>query len=125
MKFKKALDESRILVTGKTLAGKKLLMRGIEVIVLDEGQPPDVHGIPKDLDAYGRGGFAKGRLWLDGGASGSASGHPNYVENGFYWGADYNKKILYIRGRAGTSANILEANLEMIINNLFSKLPKN
>ena len=125
MKFEKALDERKIPVTGKTLAGKKLLMRGITIIYLEEGLPPDVHGIPKDLEAYGRGGFAKGQLWLDGGAAGSASGHPNYIENGFYWGADYDKKVLYIRGRAGTNTDMLDANLEMIINNLFPKLPKN
>lgn len=125
MKLDKILSELKIPVTGKTLAGKKLMMRGISVIYLDEGLPPDVHGIPSDLEAYGRGGFSKGQLWMDGGSSGSASGHPNYIQDGFYWGADYNKKILYVRGRAGTNADLLNSNLELIINTLFPKLPKN
>lgn len=125
MKFISILNERKIPVTGKTLAGKKLLIRGIQVIYLDEGQPPDVHGIPRDLEAYGRGGFTNGKLWLDGGSMGSSSGHPNFIQNGFYWGADYDKKILYIRGRAGTNEQLLDTNLELIINNLFPKLPKN
>ena len=33
------------------------MYRGIHGVILDENEPPDVHGIPKDLEAYGRGGW--------------------------------------------------------------------
>ena len=94
---------------------KKLLMRGITVVMLDEGLPPDVHGIPPEDDAYGRGGFINGQLWVDGGPQGSANGHPSTIRNGFYWAADQDKRILWIRGRAGTDSSILESNLLAII----------
>ena len=103
---------------------KKLLMRGITVIMIDEGLPPDVHGIPPNDDAYGRGGFINGQLWVDGGPQGSASGHPSSVKAGFYWAADQDKRILWIRGRAGTDADVLEKNLLAIIDAVFPRIPR-
>ena len=97
MKFAKILQEKQISVTNSTSQGKKLLMyRGIRVIYLDEGdKPPDVSGIPKDMDAYGRGEFDKnGKIYVDGGGTGSSQGHPPWTVNGFYWSANYQKHIL-------------------------------
>ena len=126
MKFATILKEKQIPVTGSTAQGKKLLMyRGIKVIFLDEGEPPDMHGIPKNMDAYGRGWFDKtGQISVDGGANGSAQGHPSWAVNGFYYSADQQKHILYIRGRAGTDESALEKNLLKIIDLVFPRLPR-
>lgn len=138
MKFKNIINELRVpIVSSSPLATKLREYRGINLLILDEGEPPDVHGIPKELEAYGRGGFTKdGRLWIDGGPQGSATGHPNFIENGFYWGADYDvswksldgmvrRGIVYIRGRAGTETKVLEKRLNEILEQVFRKLPKN
>jgi len=103
---------------------KKLLIKGITVVMVDEGAPPDVHGIPPNDDAYGRGGFINGQLWVDGGPSGSAQGHKNLTKEGFYWAAEQSKKILWIRGRAGTNSSVLESNLLNIIDAVFPRIPK-
>ena len=134
MKFKQALSEKKINISGATRAGKKFVQyRGIHGIVLDELEPPDVQGIPKKLEAYGRGGFYNnGNIFIDGGPNGSSQGHPNEIENGFYWGADYNAKwgdnkgVFYLRGRAGTTlSKILNANLlAQIMELIFKRLPK-
>jgi hypothetical protein len=104
--------------------------------VLDEREPPDVHGIPKELEAYGRGWKDKrsGRIEVDGGGTGSSQGHPNTAEEGFYWGADYDKVwqfegeqktgVIYVRGRAGTSVQFLESNIVAILELIFKRLPR-
>jgi len=128
MKFEKVLLEKRIPVTGSTIQGKKLMMyRGIKVIMIDEGEPQDVHGIPSNMDAYGRGWFDKnGIISVDGGPSGSMQGHPAWAVNGFYWSADYSRAALWIRGRAGTNEETLSTaqNLLKIIDLVFPRLPK-
>ena len=137
MRLEKLLKELAVPVTGATMVGKKLQQyRGINVILLDEGEPPDVHGIPADLQAYGRGWVDKTSkaLMIDGGPGGSRSGHPSTAENGFYWGADYDKQwnfqgkpltgVIYVRGRAGTPTNFLQQNLAKILDMVFKKLPR-
>ena len=134
MKFVKLLKEKQIPITGATQAGKKFVQyRGIHGIILDENEPPDVHGIPKELEAYGRGGFYKdGSIFIDGGPQGSKQGHPSTIENGFYWGADYdapwgkNKGVFYLRGRAGTDLNsVLNPQLlNQIMELVFKRLPR-
>ncbi|MFW6226008.1 MAG: hypothetical protein ACOC3V_03540 [bacterium] len=134
MKFNSILNEKRINISGATRTGKKYVQyRGIHGIILDESEPPDVHGIPKDLEAYGRGGFyPNGQIFIDGGPQGSHQGHPNNIENGFYWGADYDalwgkhKGVFYLRGRAGTKLeNILDNKLlTQILELIFKRLPK-
>jgi hypothetical protein len=132
--FKKVLNEKKIPISGTTLVGKKFVKyRGINGIVLDENEPPDVHGIPKDLEAYGRGGFYKdGGIFIDGGGTGSAVGHPSEIENGFYWGVDKEaewngkKGLFYLRGRAGTKlTEILDAKLlSKIMELVFKRIPR-
>lgn len=138
MKFDKIIKEYKIQLTSNTTLAKRLRdYRGINFIILGETEPPDVHGIPSELEAYGRGGIMKnGQIWLDGGANGSSNGHPTFIKEGFYWGADYdaiwigsdNKKrkgIIYIRGRAGTNEDLLKERLEEILALIFKKLPRN
>lgn len=132
MKWNKVLQEKKIPIIGRNRAEKKLLQyRGIYGMVLDENEPPDVHGIPKELEAYGRGGiFPNGGIFIDGGPQGSRQGHPNTIKNGFYWGADYEAKwgdkegVFYLRGRAGTDIKVLVARLEEILDLVFKRLPK-
>jgi hypothetical protein len=136
MKFVKVLDEKRVPITGATRTGKKYNMyRGLTYLVLGEAEPPDVHGIPKQMEAYGRGWVQNGRIQIDGGPQGSRQGHPTTAENGFYWAADYDavwtgqdgkkrKGIMYIRGRAGTSEDWLEKNIITILEMVFKRLPK-
>lgn len=137
MKFKSALNEKTIPVASDKLIAKQLRQyRGINYIILDEGKPPDVHGIPKELEAYGRGWRDKktGGLEIDGGAQGSSQGHPPTAEEGFYWGADYDKVwtfqgkqrkgVIYVRGRAGTSAAFLEKTIIQILELIFKRLPR-
>lgn len=136
MELHNLLFELRIPITGKTKAGKKLRMyRGINFLVLDEQEPPDVHGIPKEMEAYGRGWLEDDQIMLDGGPQGSNQGHPKTAKQGFYWAADYDKLwkdvdgnikkgVLYIRGRAGTSKDWLERNVIKIIQLIFERLPR-
>lgn len=137
MQLKRLLKELAVPVAGSTNIGKKLRQyRGINVILLDEGEPPDVHGIPKEMEAYGRGWMDKNSksIQIDGGPSGSRSGHPSTAENGFYWGADYNKQwnfqgkpltgVIYVRGRAGTPTDFLHNNLTTILDLVFKRLPR-
>jgi len=134
MKFEKLLKEKKINITGATRAGKKFVQyRGIHGIVLDENEPPDVHGIPKDLEAYGRGGFYNdGSIFIDGGGSGSSQGHPTTITNGFYWGIDREAPwgdktgVFYLRGRAGTDlVNVLDSNkLNSIMELVFKRIPR-
>jgi len=147
MIFGNILQELRVPITSNSKIATKLRdYRGINLIVLGEKEPPDVHGIPSNLEAYGRGGFFTDQsgaktLWIDGGPSGSSQGHPQkandkqFVE-GFYWGADYDiswkdnsdtqrKGIIYIRGRAGTNEEYLQQNIQLILENIFKKLPMN
>ena len=137
MKLQDALDEKTIPVASEKPIAKKLRQyRGINYIILDEKEPPDVHGIPKELEAYGRGWKDKrsGRIDIDGGATGSTSGHPPTAEEGFYWGADYDKTwqfegeqkkgVIYVRGRAGTSVQFLETNIVTILELIFKRLPR-
>ena len=138
MKFKKILKEKRIPITGSTKTGKKYnLYRGLTYLILGENEPPDVHGIPPKMEAYGRGGFEKnGGIFIDGGPQGSAQGHPENITNGFYWAADYDaiwtgqdrkkrKGVMYIRGRAGTDNNVLLKNAIAILEIIFKRLPRN
>jgi hypothetical protein len=110
--------------------------RGITYLVLNESDPPDAIGIPPELEAYGRGGWIDGKLWLDGGPQGSSSGHPHKVEDGFYWGADYDKLwkdrdgqthkgVMWVRGRAGTSDETIQNNVIDILEAIFKRLPAN
>lgn len=128
MNFEQALNERKIPVTGNTKQGKKLLMyRGIQILVLDEGEPEDVMGIPSDMEAYGRGWEDKnGQITVDGGPQGSRQGHPSWAINGFYWGADYQKRALYIRGRASTDPKWLESSstLLQVLDLIFPRLPR-
>ena len=137
MKFKQVLKEKRIPIIGSTNTGKKYnLYRGLTYLILGESEPPDVHGIPSKMEAYGRGGFEKsGGIFIDGGSQGSRQGHPNTIENGFYWAADYDavwkgqdgkkrKGIMYVRGRAGTDVNVIEKSIVPILELIFKRLPK-
>jgi hypothetical protein len=138
MKFEKVLKEKRIPITGSTTTGKKYNMyRGLTYLILDEAEPPDVHGIPPKLEAYGRGWMDKNTnsIQVDGGATGSAQGHPSSAVNGFYWGADYEAQwkgqdgktrtgIMYVRGRAGTDTAWLEKNIVSILELIFKRLPR-
>lgn len=138
MKFYQLLKEKRVPITGKTQIGKKYnLYRGLTFLVLGENEPPDVHGIPPKMEAYGRGGFyPTGQVFIDGGPNGSAQGHPKEIEDGFYWAADYDaiwtgqdgKKrngVMYIRGRAGTNEQRIEKNVLSILDLIFKRLPRN
>lgn len=137
MKFKQVLKEKRIPITGSTTTGKKYNMyRGLTYLVLGENEPPDVHGIPPKMEAYGRGGFTKeGKIFIDGGPQGSRQGHPNTINNGFYWAADYDQTwtgqdgkkrrgVMYVRGRAGTDDSVLEKNIIQILEVIFKRLPR-
>jgi len=139
MKFKRALGEERFAITDKTKTGKKYnLYKGITYLVLDEKEPPDVHGIPPEMEAYGRGGFmADGSIFVDGGPSGSSTGHPSNpgFNNGFYWAVDQDavwtgqdgekrKGVIYIKGRVGTDYNLLKKNALNIMELLFKKIPR-
>ena len=137
MKFQDVLDEKTIPVASEKPIAKKLRQyRGINYIILDEKEPPDVHGIPKELEAYGRGWKEKRsrRIMIDGGPTGSTAGHPPSAEEGFYWGADYDKVwqfegerkkgVIYVRGRAGTSVKFLEGNIIDILELIFKRLPR-
>jgi len=147
MIFKKILNEVRVPITSNSKIATRLRdYRGINLLILGESEPPDVHGIPSNLEAYGRGGFFTDQsgakmLWIDGGAQGSSQGHPTKAGDkqfvdGFYWGADYDiawksndgtqrKGIIYVRGRAGTNEKYLEQNIQMILEYIFKKLPPN
>jgi hypothetical protein len=136
MKFYKLLKEKRIPITGQTMTGKKYnLYKGLTYLVLDEGEPPDVHGIPPKLEAYGRGWESTRGIEIDGGATGSAQGHPPEAKQGFYWGADYDAQwkgqdgqartgVMYVRGRAGTDTAFLEKNIIQILELIFKRLPR-
>lgn len=124
------------IISDKPIAKKLRQYRGINFLILDEGEPPDIHGIPKDLEAYGRGWVDKdtNSIELDGGPQGSRQGHPSSAANGFYWGADYDKiwkydggsrkGVIYLRGRAGTPTSFLERNIETIMGMIFKRLPR-
>ena len=135
--FLDSLQEKTVpIISDKPLAKKLRQYRGINFLVLDENEPPDVHGIPKDLEAYGRGWVDKNSnsIQIDGGPQGSAQGHPASAENGFYWGADYDKEwtfqgekkqgVIFIRGRAGTPTQFLERNVNAILEMIFKRLPR-
>jgi len=137
MNLKQFLTELALTLTAKTPIGKKLKQyRGVNYIVLGENEPPDVHGIPKQLEAYGRGWLnPDGRIEVDGGSHGSAQGHPNRASQGFYWGADYDKAwrspdgkmlkgVIYVRGRAGTDENWIKRSIYTILNLIFNRLPR-
>jgi hypothetical protein len=110
--------------------------RGITYLVLNESDPPDAIGIPPELEAYGRGGWLDGKLWLDGGPQGSWCGHPPRLKSGFYWGADYDKfwrdhsgrihkGVMWVRGRAGTDAAVISSHIIEILEAVFRRLPAN
>ena len=137
MKFQQILKEKKIPITGSTKTGKMYnKYRGLTYLVLGEKEPPDVHGIPPKMEAYGRGGFySDGSIFIDGGPQGSAQGHPPEIGDGFYWAADYDaiwtgqdgqqrKGVMYVRGRAGTSDDRLSKNIIPILNLIFKRLPK-
>lgn len=136
MEWSQILNEKRIPITGNTRTGKKYRMyRGVTYLVLGEDEPPDVHGIPKEMEAYGRGWVENGTIHIDGGPSGSRQGHPSTAKNGFYWAVDYDKiwtdkngekrkGVAYIRGRAGTDNSFLEKNIIQILELMFKRLPK-
>ena len=99
------LCERELPTTLNHPAMKLLNQKGYSLVVLppkSDRELPDVHGIPPDCIAYGRGGVLGGQLWMEGGQQGSASGHKDGTKNGFYWGAKEDGKI-YVRGRAGVS----------------------
>jgi hypothetical protein len=129
MLLEKVLDivEKRVPITGNTRIGKRLRQyRGINYLVLGENEPPDKHGIPKELEAYGRGWQSRrtGQIVIDGGRSGSSSGHPNDATNAFYWGADYDKNVMYVRARNEADEQFLENNIEHILELIFKRLPR-
>ena len=135
MKLNDVLFEKTVPVISDKIIAKKLRQyRGINFLILDEGEPPDVHGIPSDLEAYGRGWQQDNQIILDGGPNGSRTGHPAGSQNGFYWGADYEKiweyrneqkkGVIYIRGRAGTPTGFLEKNINTILEQIFKRLPR-
>lgn len=138
MKFKQVLIEKRIQIKGTTRTGKKYnLYKGLTYLILGENEPPDVHGIPPKMEAYGRGGFQPdGEIFIDGGPGGSSQGHPKSITNGFYWAADYDaiwkgqdgktrKGVMYIRGRVGNENKLIEKNIVAILELIFKRLPKN
>jgi hypothetical protein len=63
---------------------------------------------------------------MEGGPQGSSSGHPNSIEDGFYWGAkDLNEQgTILIRGRAGVSERTLVSAGSDIIEWISTKVPK-
>lgn len=137
MKFNKVINEKQIPIKSNTPLAKRLReYRGVNMIILNEKEPPDVHGIPSELEAYGRGGFLdNGQIWVDGGPMGSRQGHPEFIKDGFYWGCDQDVKwkgsdgkertgIIYIRGRAGTNGNLLEERVKEILGLIWKKIPK-
>lgn len=137
MKINDVLNEKVVpIVSDKPIAKKLRNYRGINFLVLDEREPPDVHGIPKELEAYGRGWYdnKENAIQIDGGPGGSSQGHPTTAENGFYWGADYDKAwehqgeqkkgVIYVRGRAGTDTKFLEKNIFQIMEMIFKRLPR-
>ena len=138
MKFKKVINEKSVPIVSNSPLAKRLRdYRGVNVLVLGETEPPDVHGLPPDMEAYGRGWFDQNyKPYIDGGPAGSSQGHPNYAKDGFYWGADYDaiwtgsdkvkrKGIIYIRGRAGTNEDVIEDYIEEILTLIFKRLPRN
>lgn len=137
MKLQDLLEKTVPITSDKPIAKKLRQYRNVNFILLDEGEPPDVHGIPKELEAYGRGWVDKetNAIELDGGQSGSSQGHPSTAKYGFYWGADLQKVwsfqgskkngVIYIRGRAGTPTEFLEKNLIAILELIFKRLPRN
>jgi len=135
MNVKDVMNEMALPVTGKTKTGKKLLnYRGIQVIILGESAPPDVHGIPKEYEAYGRGWLSTRGIQIDGGPNGSKQGHPASAKQGFYWGADYDavktigqekkKGVMWLRGRAGTDESWIRKNVTPILELIFKRLPR-
>lgn len=137
MKLSKAINELKVPVNSNTSLAKRLRdYRGISMIILNEKEPPDVHGIPSELEAYGRGGFLDdGQIWVDGGATGSRQGHPEFIKNGFYWGADQDVRwtgsdgkirdgVIYVRGRAGTDENVLKERIKEILELVWKKIPR-
>ena len=137
MKFKKVLDEKRVPITGATRIGKKYNQyKGITYLVLGEQEPPDVHGIPPKMEAYGRGGFyPNGEIFIDGGPQGSKQGHPTKVEDGFYWAADYDAVwtgqdgqkrtgVMFVRGRAGSNEQRISKHILEILELIFKRLPR-
>lgn len=143
MKLSDLAERTIPVVSDAPIAKRLREYRGVNFIVLDEGEPPDVHGIPSGLEAYGRGWVDRGSnaIMLDGGPQGSRQGHPATAVNGFYWGADYDKVwmyrpqndpqhpiqkrgVVYVRGRAGTPLDFLEKNITAILTQVFAKLPR-
>lgn len=133
MKFNDIVKEDKIPILGTTKMGKMFRMyRGLHLLVLNENEPPDVHGIPKEMEAYGRGWVQDGRIYIDGGPQGSRQGHPPTAKEGFYWAIDYDKYfvdsegkkrqgIVYVRGRAGTSEDFLEKNIFDIMKKIYKR----
>jgi hypothetical protein len=109
---------------------KRLAVKGYKLVVLGndaDKELPDVHGIPKDYETYGRGGVDRdGSLFMEGGQQGSSSGHPSTLRFGFYWGTKTIKGqgIVFVRGRAGvTEAEIRKVEIP-IIDWISKKVPR-
>jgi hypothetical protein len=110
---------------------KRLNSKGYKLVILGsdaDKELPDVHGIPKGYDTYGRGGVNRDNtLFMEGGINGSSSGHPSTLKFGFYWGTKIittkNQEelgIVYVRGRAGVSEQQIQ-NIEIPILDWVSK----
>ena len=96
-------NEKTIPLTGASQSKlvRKLRRLGVKELDIEEGLPPDVHGMPDGFIAYGRGGInSQNQIEILGGWNGSSQGHPAYLHDGFYWGISEDGD-LYLRGRAG------------------------
>jgi hypothetical protein len=114
---------------------KRLAVKGYRLVVLGndaDKELPDVHGIPRGYDTYGRGGVDRdGSLFMEGGPQGSSSGHPSTLRFGFYWGTktvtDNNRQeagIVYVRGRAGVSEEEIRKVEVPILDWISKKVPR-
>ena len=123
------LNEKELPTTINHPAMKTLKLKGYKMVILppeSDRELPDVHGIPDDCIAYGRGGVLGSQLWMEGGTQGSKVGHRDGTKDGFYWGAkeESDGGKIYVRGRAGVSERDL-AKMEIpIVNWISAKVPR-
>jgi hypothetical protein len=140
--FSRKAIKSDVLITpklrDKAPVFKNILFnKGIFCVLVNEWQYPDVQGMPSGYDAYGRGGWDKrnNSLWLDGGSSGSSSGHPAFIYDNFYWAVNYQKKfsyegnsypgVVYISGKNIHSEDHVKKDVVLILKGIYGKLPAN
>lgn len=114
MKFYEAINERAELLKQYGSLGQRFKKRGYNLVVIDEGDPQDVHGKPKHLNAYGRAWIKNGALHVEGGYGGHREGHPRNIDYGFFWALDLDARrkdntgqvrevgTIYLKGRGST-----------------------